>query len=153
MMLSGEIAYGFEVRREEHLVPEWYEGPVVIVLDPRAATQVERKGDGVVVYRIPASGVLQLKSVERRSDVTAGFYVTRENGTRDVIPFHGSDETVRRVFDLIVGTRTDFIEGSKVQREYIAYVVGIPSRRSRYEWRKLRNQALEGALGAVDYQS
>lgn len=129
---------------EEHLIPQGYEGPVVILFGAEngsgdVSTAVMAK------YPIPASGVLLLSEGRFRSGLSvARYFYVDKSGEKSRLPKSvGLDQV--QIFAEEVGYRP----GTNLS--WIVYIVGRPG--NREDWGIIRDKALDRVVDEAHFFS
>lgn len=138
------LGCGYDEGLEIHLIPDGYEGPVVVVFDDPKGKFLEQNEKGAFVYKIPPSGELRVKGPRPGPEIHAlRFFYDKAGGPPQRIPSHGKNTDIQ-VFAEWFGNYTNVQEG-KAAVYYTSYIVGIPNKRD--DWISLRRQAIDKAIG------
>jgi hypothetical protein len=127
-----------------HLIPKGYVGPVVILFGVPSGMDPQLDSHGATLYRIPATGILLLKS----NAPPAGLYDKKyfyeaADGGREPLPYEASPG-VLQVFAAVDGV-TEAIDGVPTDHQRsLAYVVGV--RDAGSDWARRREAATEAAI-------
>lgn len=134
-----------------HLIPDGYQGPVVVVYDDPDGVAPTRDEEGHDVYKIPPDGVLRLSTPSPEAGLyDVKYFYVRPDGSSYELPAsipHVADDKLLQVFAVVdVGS---VLKGPDAKprdpRTCKAYVVGVPVERDDWVW--LREQATKRALG------
>jgi len=135
----GSGAAGCSVWSEEHLIPQGYVGPVVILFSVGSIQGSAQDEEDRGTFVIGADGVLRLHgSGPQDGMVSRKYYYVDSAGNRTEIPSSGSEGELQ-VFGVEVGAIPE------MDISWLSYVVGVPG--ARPDWIKDRAEAVESAIG------
>jgi hypothetical protein len=127
---------------EEHILPQGYVGPVVILFSRPTADAAEPRQ-----YKIPTNGVLCFKGTYRRSnEARRQFYYEAEDGKRSPLRYGAGSGGEVHVYGFGDG-RGLFLGRPNDIRRYFVYMVGASEQSN---WQAIRDEA---SLSAEDSSS
>lgn len=123
------LGHGCTGRSEDHLIPQGYIGPVLILYNDPSGLPANLQ-HGKITYTIPPDGILRIRdpSPEETSWRRVRFFYVNREGQRDElkVPVTGAEFGV---FGETDGMRAVDVDGKIVAVTYKAYVVGAPNNR------------------------
>ena len=148
------VVFGCESKSLTYLVPDGYEGAVIVAYGDPSAEPAIRDENGGEIYTVPPTGVLRLSTPQPPGVHHLRYFYVGRDGQRTAIPSR-VDEDTRQVLAFVTAVRGEHFEdvGRGMKRKefegavrgWTAFVIGVPSERE--DWVEFREQATFLAIG------